>query len=74
MRSRLVHGGGGSSGLLVIDGGTGKVVCARAPGRPRPLASNMKLFTTSTALARLGAESRITTLLKTDGGIDRKYA
>jgi D-alanyl-D-alanine carboxypeptidase/D-alanyl-D-alanine-endopeptidase (penicillin-binding protein 4) len=71
MRSRLVHGGGGSSGLLVIDGETGKVVCARAPGRLRPLASNMKLFTTSTALARLGAESRITTLLKTDGGIDR---
>jgi len=55
MRSRLVHGGGGSSGLLVIDGETGKVACARAPGRPRPLASNMKLFTTSTALARLGA-------------------
>jgi D-alanyl-D-alanine carboxypeptidase/D-alanyl-D-alanine-endopeptidase (penicillin-binding protein 4) len=71
MRSRLVHGGGNSSGLLVIDGTTGKVVCARAPGRPRALASNMKLFTTSTALARLGAESRITTLLKTDGGIDR---
>lgn len=71
MRSRLVHGGGGSSGLLVVDGETGKVVCARAPRRQRPLASNMKLFTTSTALARLGAESRITTLLKTDGGIDR---
>jgi D-alanyl-D-alanine carboxypeptidase/D-alanyl-D-alanine-endopeptidase (penicillin-binding protein 4) len=71
MRSRLVHGGGSSSGLLVIDGETGKVVCARAPGRPRPLASNMKLFTTSTALARLGAESKIATLLKTDGDIDR---
>ncbi len=71
MRSRLVRGGGGSSGLLVVDASTGKTLCARAPGRPRPLASNMKLFTTSTALARLGPESRITTLLKTDGGIDR---
>jgi D-alanyl-D-alanine carboxypeptidase/D-alanyl-D-alanine-endopeptidase (penicillin-binding protein 4) len=71
MRSRLVRGGGGASGLLVIDGETGKSVCARAPGRQRPLASNMKLFTTATALARLGAESTITTLLKTDGGIDR---
>jgi D-alanyl-D-alanine carboxypeptidase/D-alanyl-D-alanine-endopeptidase (penicillin-binding protein 4) len=71
MRSRLVRGGGGSSGLLVVDATTGKTLCARAPGRPRPLASNMKLFTTSTALARLGPESRITTLLKTDGGIDR---
>ncbi len=71
MRSRLVRGGGGSSGLLVVDATTGKTLCARAPGRPRPLASNMKLFTTSTALARMGAESRITTLLETDGGIDR---
>jgi serine-type D-Ala-D-Ala carboxypeptidase/endopeptidase (penicillin-binding protein 4) len=31
----------------------------------------MKLFTTSTALGRLGAQTRIATLLKTDGGIDR---
>ena len=71
MRSRLVHGGGSASGLLVVDGETGETVCARAPGRQRPLASNMKLFTTSTALARLGPESRIPTLLRTDGGIDR---
>jgi D-alanyl-D-alanine carboxypeptidase/D-alanyl-D-alanine-endopeptidase (penicillin-binding protein 4) len=71
MRSRLVHGGGSASGLYVIDGETGAPVCARAPGRPRPLASNMKLFTTSTALARLGVQSRIATTLKTDGGIDR---
>ena len=71
MRSRLVQGGGGASGLLVVDAGTGKALCARAPGRPRPLASNMKLFTTATALARLGTDSRIPTLLKTDGGIDR---
>ncbi|HVY77137.1 MAG TPA: D-alanyl-D-alanine carboxypeptidase/D-alanyl-D-alanine-endopeptidase [Solirubrobacterales bacterium] len=72
MRSRLVRGGGGASGLLVVDAGTGRTVCARAPGRARPLASNMKLFTTSTALARLGPESRIPTLLETDGGIDRR--
>jgi D-alanyl-D-alanine carboxypeptidase/D-alanyl-D-alanine-endopeptidase (penicillin-binding protein 4) len=71
MRSRLVRGGGGASGLLVVDAETGKRICARAPRQARPLASNMKLFTTSTALARLGAESRIATLLKTDGGIDR---
>ncbi|HEU4737286.1 MAG TPA: D-alanyl-D-alanine carboxypeptidase/D-alanyl-D-alanine-endopeptidase [Solirubrobacterales bacterium] len=71
MRSRLLRGGGGASGLLVIDGETGRTVCARAPRRQRPLASNMKLFTTATALARLGADSKITTLLKTDGGIDR---
>jgi D-alanyl-D-alanine carboxypeptidase/D-alanyl-D-alanine-endopeptidase (penicillin-binding protein 4) len=71
LRTRLVHGGGGASGLFVVDGETGAPVCARAAGKPRPLASNMKLFTTSTALARLGVQSRIPTLLKTDGGIDR---
>jgi serine-type D-Ala-D-Ala carboxypeptidase/endopeptidase (penicillin-binding protein 4) len=71
MRSRLLRGGGGASGLLVVDGETGKTLCARAPGQKRPLASNMKLFTTATALGRFGAQARIPTLLKTDGGIDR---
>jgi D-alanyl-D-alanine carboxypeptidase/D-alanyl-D-alanine-endopeptidase (penicillin-binding protein 4) len=66
-----VRGGGSASGLYVIDAEAGTPVCARAPGRARPLASNMKLFTTSTALVRLGAQSRIATTLKTDGGIDR---
>jgi D-alanyl-D-alanine carboxypeptidase/D-alanyl-D-alanine-endopeptidase (penicillin-binding protein 4) len=66
-----VHGGGVASGLFVIDGATGTPVCARAPGRPRPLASNMKLFTTSAALSRLGPQARIATTLRTDGGIDR---
>ncbi len=71
MRSRLVAGGGGASGLLVVDAKTGRQVCARAPGRPRPLASNMKLFTTSTALTRFGPQSQIATTLETDGSIDR---
>jgi serine-type D-Ala-D-Ala carboxypeptidase/endopeptidase (penicillin-binding protein 4) len=70
LRARLVQGGGSASGLFVIDGETGAPVCARAAAKPRPLASNMKLFTTSTALARLGPQSRIPTTLKTDGGID----
>ena len=65
-----MRGGGGSSGLFVIDAQTGKPICAKAARKPRPLASNMKLFTTSTALSRLGPESRIPTVLKTDGGID----
>jgi serine-type D-Ala-D-Ala carboxypeptidase/endopeptidase (penicillin-binding protein 4) len=71
LRARLVHGGGSASGLLVINGETGAAVCARAARKPRPLASNMKLFTTSTALSRLGPQSRIPTLLETDGGVDR---
>ncbi len=71
MRSRLVRGGGGASGLFVVDASSGSVVCARAAARPRPLASNTKLFTTSTALARLGPQSRITTLLESTGQVDR---
>jgi D-alanyl-D-alanine carboxypeptidase/D-alanyl-D-alanine-endopeptidase (penicillin-binding protein 4) len=71
LRARLVHGGGNASGLFVIDGETGAPVCARAAGKSRPLASNTKLFTTSAALSRLGPQSRIPTVLKTDGGIDR---
>lgn len=71
MRKRLVRGGGTSSGLFVIDAETGKAVCARAAKRPRPLASNMKLFTTSTALSRFGPRYRITTKLLADGNVDR---
>jgi D-alanyl-D-alanine carboxypeptidase/D-alanyl-D-alanine-endopeptidase (penicillin-binding protein 4) len=70
MRGRLLRGGGGASGLLVVDAETGKTVCARAPGAARPLASNMKLFTTSTALTRFGPEYRIATELLGDGGVD----
>jgi serine-type D-Ala-D-Ala carboxypeptidase/endopeptidase (penicillin-binding protein 4) len=69
MRERLVYGGGTSSGLFVIDGESGKAVCARAAKRPRILASNTKLFTTSAALARFGPEYRISTQLLTDGSI-----
>jgi D-alanyl-D-alanine carboxypeptidase/D-alanyl-D-alanine-endopeptidase (penicillin-binding protein 4) len=70
LKGRLVRGGGGASGLLVMDAGTGQVVCQRAAGTQRPLASNMKLFTTSTALARLGPESRIPTRVLSDGTVD----
>jgi D-alanyl-D-alanine carboxypeptidase/D-alanyl-D-alanine-endopeptidase (penicillin-binding protein 4) len=72
MRERLVAGGGTASGLFVVDAESGKAVCARAAKRPRSLASNTKLFTTSTALSRFGPEYRIDTQLLTDGriGID----
>jgi serine-type D-Ala-D-Ala carboxypeptidase/endopeptidase (penicillin-binding protein 4) len=69
MRQRLVLGGGGASGLFVVDGESGQVVCGRAPQRQRPLASNMKLFTTSTALVRFGPSYRISTQLVTDGEV-----
>ncbi len=72
MRSWLRQGGGGASGLLVVEAESGKVVCASAPGRQRPLASNMKLFTTATALSRLGPEARIPTKVFRDGKVDAR--
>lgn len=71
LQARLVRGGGPASGLLVIDGQTGRPLCARAAKSRRPLASNMKLFTTATALARLGPQARIQTTVETDGTVDR---
>lgn len=72
MRSWLHQGGGGASGLLVVEAESGKVVCASAPAQPRSLASNMKLFTTSTALSRLGPETRIPTKVFRDGPVDAR--
>ncbi len=69
MRQRLVAGGGTASGLFVIDAESGKPFCARAAKQPRSLASNTKLFTTSTALSRFGPEYRIATELLSDGKI-----
>ncbi|HEY1354838.1 MAG TPA: D-alanyl-D-alanine carboxypeptidase [Solirubrobacterales bacterium] len=70
LQSRLVRGGGEASGLFVLDAETGKVVCRRAPSRRFSLASNMKLFTTGTAIARLGPNARIPTKVEATGSID----
>jgi serine-type D-Ala-D-Ala carboxypeptidase/endopeptidase (penicillin-binding protein 4) len=70
MRALLTRGGGPASGLLVVESESRDVVCAKAPGRQRPLASNMKLFTTATALSRLGPKTRIPTKVFGDGRID----
>ncbi len=70
LQARLVRGGGGASGLFVIDGETGRPLCARAAKRQRPLASNTKLFTTATALGRFGAQARLSTRVLGDGEID----
>jgi D-alanyl-D-alanine carboxypeptidase/D-alanyl-D-alanine-endopeptidase (penicillin-binding protein 4) len=72
MRAWLHQGGGSASGLLVVDAETEQVLCASAPGRSRPLASNMKLFTTAAALSKLGPEYRIPTKVFRDGPIDAK--
>lgn len=72
MRQRLLLGGGGASGLLVVDAESGRVVCGRAAKRPRILASNMKLFTTAAALHRFGPRHRIQTDLLAQGRIDKR--
>ncbi len=70
MRGWLQQGGGSASGLIVVEAESGEVVCGSAPGTPRVLASNMKLFTTATALSRLGPQTRIPTELLGDGRLD----
>jgi D-alanyl-D-alanine carboxypeptidase/D-alanyl-D-alanine-endopeptidase (penicillin-binding protein 4) len=70
MRAWLHQGGGSASGLLVVDAESEQVLCASAPGQSRPLASNMKLFTTATALSKLGPEHRISTKVFRDGRVD----
>ena len=70
MRSLLTRGGGSASGLIVVEAESRDVVCARAPGRQLPLASNMKLFTTAAALSRLGPATRVPTKVLADGRID----
>ena len=70
LRERLVAGGGQASGLYVLEADTGRVLCSRAPNRRLPLASNMKIFTTATALGRFGPEARIPTRVLASGELD----
>jgi serine-type D-Ala-D-Ala carboxypeptidase/endopeptidase (penicillin-binding protein 4) len=70
MRGMLTRGGGQASGLLVVDAESRDLVCARAAERQRSLASNMKLFTTATALSRLDPDFRIPTKVFADGHVD----
>jgi serine-type D-Ala-D-Ala carboxypeptidase/endopeptidase (penicillin-binding protein 4) len=51
----------GKSGAFVLDAGTGQVLFSRKAGKPRILASNTKLFTTSTALARFQPDGHLQT-------------
>jgi D-alanyl-D-alanine carboxypeptidase/D-alanyl-D-alanine-endopeptidase (penicillin-binding protein 4) len=50
----------------VIDVGTGKTLFSWRPSTPRILASNTKLFTTSTALARFGVDGTFQTEVLSD--------
>jgi D-alanyl-D-alanine carboxypeptidase/D-alanyl-D-alanine-endopeptidase (penicillin-binding protein 4) len=70
--SKLAKQAPGSSGFYVYDTGAGSrpVLFGRKQDKRRKLASNMKLFTTATALDRLGAGRRIETVVRSRGNVN----
>lgn len=58
-------------GIHIVDLQTGETVYSKNADLPLVPASNAKLFTTATALARLGPEYRFTTTLYAAGKVDR---
>ena len=59
----------GDWGLLIVDGKTGETLYEKNPDSYFVPASNMKLFTTALALAKLGPDYRFHTTLETRGTI-----
>ncbi|MDX6698380.1 MAG: hypothetical protein QOE65_1777 [Solirubrobacteraceae bacterium] len=72
---RAMNSAGSSSGALVVDLSDGRTLYSRAPDTFRIPASNEKLYTTSTALARFGPTGRLATRVLGDGelGDDGTY-
>jgi len=67
--TRALRQSGGRGGAYVADPETGAVLFSRGATRARQIASNMKLFTTAAALARLGPDEQFETALVAPGGI-----
>ena len=67
----LIDQAGSASGVWVADAETGRDVFERRADSSRILASNTKLFTTATALDRLGAKTRLRTTVVTGGELER---
>ena len=67
---RQMRATGAYSGALVVDASTGKALFAWKPSTPRVLASNAKLFTTATALARFGVDGTFSTDVLADTQIN----
>ena len=65
--ARLLKRSGGKAGAFVSDPVTGAVLFSRGASRRLQIASNMKLFTTATALDRLGPDEEFETALVVDG-------
>ena len=61
---------GGASGAYVLDLNTGRVLFSQAAGVGRMPASVEKLYTTSTAVLRLGAAATLTTSVLGNGSLD----
>ena len=59
----------GEWGLLIIDSGSGEALYERNADKYFVPASNMKLFTTALALAKLGPDYRFRTTLETRGTV-----
>ena len=57
---RQMNKAGGASGAYVVDLDSGAALYSRAPDVPRMPASVNKLYTTSAALERYGAEGQLT--------------
>lgn len=67
---RAMRSAGAGSGALVVDLFDGRTLYARAADVPRVPASNQKLYTTATALARFGPSGRLATRVLGDGELD----
>jgi D-alanyl-D-alanine carboxypeptidase/D-alanyl-D-alanine-endopeptidase (penicillin-binding protein 4) len=70
--ARQMRHAGRFSGALVVDLNTGKTVYSQRPGWRRLPASVEKLYTSSTALLRLGPDATLTTSVLGDVGLDAR--
>jgi len=59
-------------GLIILDASSNRVLCRSSSRVRRPLASNMKLFTTSTALTLFGSKARLPTRVFAVGDVNRR--
>jgi D-alanyl-D-alanine carboxypeptidase/D-alanyl-D-alanine-endopeptidase (penicillin-binding protein 4) len=68
----LARSGNGSPALMVKSLDSGRVICSLNAGASRSLASNTKIFTTVTALGRLGPSATFRTRVYAAGKVDRR--
>jgi D-alanyl-D-alanine carboxypeptidase/D-alanyl-D-alanine-endopeptidase (penicillin-binding protein 4) len=68
--ARLVAGGGGQAGFVVLDAKSGKALAERSPTTARPLGSTAKLLTTGAAIDLLGRGASLSTTVVVAGSID----